>query len=200
LNRGQRCAERNAVVPEIETINENPFQEQVEVPRVFPEKKRAQLVEKDWVERVEFAVPDRNALRSIARAHAAQEIVPIPKQLEALDNNRGGKQFPFENRLLQDFVEPGITGIRATRRSLGVERAEFSEWQGCRQTAEQVRFNELAPIGFHRMMSHQNTGSTGVQAGFTRSEAARQSLWFALLSTNAPMKLRVNTGFGVTCL
>src|ERR1051326_1673884 len=72
LNRGQRCPDGNAVVTEIEIVDEDLFQEQVEVARIFADEERVQVMRKNRVKRVQTAMPDRKAFRAIARTDPAQ--------------------------------------------------------------------------------------------------------------------------------
>src|ERR1035438_2772271 len=93
LNGRQRSADGNAVVPEIKAVDENLFQEQVQVPRILADEERLQVMEENRVEFFQTAVPNRNAFGAVTRTHPAQKIVLIPKQFKSFDDDRGGEQF-----------------------------------------------------------------------------------------------------------
>src|SRR5208337_2889445 len=90
LDRGQRRANGNTVVPEIEAVDKDLFQEQVQVPRIFADEERLEFEDEDRIKGVEPAMADGNAFRTVARAHPAEETVSIPKQFERFNNNWGG--------------------------------------------------------------------------------------------------------------
>src|ERR1035438_3468026 len=95
LNGRQRSADGNAVVPEIKAVDENLFQEQVQVPRILADEERLQVMEENRVESIQPAMPHRNAFGAVTRTHSTQEIVLIPKQFKGLNNDRGGERFSF---------------------------------------------------------------------------------------------------------
>ena len=108
----QRSANRNSVVPEIESENENFLQQEVEVSRVLADEKWLQVVKEDRIKRLHYAVPHRHSLRTVARAHAAKKIVLVPQQFQRLYNDRGAEEFPLQHRLAEDLVQPAVPRIR----------------------------------------------------------------------------------------
>ena len=124
LDRGQRDADGHAVVSEIEAVDEDLFQEQVQVARILADEERLELQEEDRIKGVEPAMADGNAFRTVARTHPAQKTVLIPKQFEALDDHRGGEQLPLQHRLAQDFIQLGVARVlssRARARTVGAK-------------------------------------------------------------------------------
>ena len=117
LNGSQRDPERQAAQSEIEAVDVHLFEQQVQVARIFADEERLQPVNENGIERAQGAVTDRKALCPVLRAHPAQKITLVAKQLEALDDDRSGEQFLLENRLLEDLIERGVPGIQGPRQT-----------------------------------------------------------------------------------
>ena len=116
LDRGQRRADGDAVVPEVEAVDEDLLQEEIQVPRVLADEERLQVVDEERVEHRQPAVPHREALGAVARTHPAQEAVSVPQQLEALDDDGRREQLALQHRLPEDLVQLRVDEGSACRR------------------------------------------------------------------------------------
>ena len=116
LDRGERRADGDAVVPEVEAVDEDPLEEQIQVSGVLADEERLQVVDEERVEHLQPAVPHREALGPVARAHPAQEAVSVPQQLEALDDDGRGEQLALQHRLPEDLVQLRVARVRPCRR------------------------------------------------------------------------------------
>src|SRR5258708_14897357 len=91
LDGGQWRADGYSVVPEIESIDKNLFQQPIQVPRIFAEKERPEVMMEDRVKCVKSAMTHGYALRPAGRTHAAQEIIFVPEQFKGFDDYRIAK-------------------------------------------------------------------------------------------------------------
>ena len=146
LDRRQRRADGDSVVPEVEAVDEDLLHEEIQVPRVLADEERLQVVDEERVEHLQPAVPHREAHGAVARAHSAQEAVSEPQQLEALDHDGRGEQRSLQHRLPEDLVQLRVTGVRLAGE--GIHGVSGSR-QRSRHATEKAGLDEATSGGHH---------------------------------------------------